>query len=59
MLRDMLAVLGAAMVMAAILGAFSIGHFRIYYGDDRYGCTKMEEELRTAPASAQDKKAKG
>ena len=36
--------IGAAYLVFSALGSFGIGHFRVYYGPDANGCTKMESK---------------
>ena len=39
----LLAMIGAIGTTLSILGSFGIGNFRLYYGPDILGCTKMEQ----------------
>jgi hypothetical protein len=43
--RDLLAAIGVIVVFLSIMGALGIGEFRLYYGDDPHGCTKIETKL--------------
>jgi hypothetical protein len=46
--KTFFAVIGLFTFLFAILGACGIGEFRLYYGDDPRGCTKIEAKLSKA-----------
>lgn len=45
-MKNIFAVLGVFVLAMAVLGAFDVGHFRMYYGHDKHGCAKMEGILK-------------